>query len=45
MRTSWSTREAPAFRDGDSPARVVDELGFVPVDRAGGELLINLLAE
>ena len=24
---------------------VVDELGFVPFDRAGGELLFNLLAE
>ena len=24
---------------------IVDELGFVPFDRAGGELLFNLLAE
>jgi DNA replication protein DnaC len=24
---------------------IVDELGFVPFDRAGGELLFNLLSE
>ncbi|MBL4848299.1 MAG: ATP-binding protein [Planctomycetes bacterium] len=27
------------------PLLILDELGFVPFDRAGGELLFNLLAE
>ena len=36
--------------DGCSPPRrvallIIDELGFVPFDRAGGELLFNLIAD
>ena len=50
VRTLIEARDARALtrlnqRLQKADLLIVDELGFVPFDRAGGELLFNLLAE
>ena len=48
LREDVTPRDEPLEARDELPARrlaICDELGFVPFDRAGGELLFNLLSD